>query len=113
MEVGLVEGAITTSLIKTSLPLETSPELPVQHTQKEEIEQTIDVLDISLPRMRGAVCHLCREQTGAKQRKLEELGVIRRGAPARDVIIDSAPFRQWYESHYLQPLGKKHDLKAS
>uniref|UniRef100_A0A182IVT0 40S ribosomal protein S8 n=1 Tax=Anopheles atroparvus TaxID=41427 RepID=A0A182IVT0_ANOAO len=28
------------------------------------------------------------------------------------IVIDAAPFRQWYESHYLLPLGKKRDLKA-
>ncbi|XP_058119055.1 small ribosomal subunit protein eS8 [Anopheles ziemanni] len=28
------------------------------------------------------------------------------------IAIDAAPFRQWYESHYLLPLGKKRDLKA-
>ncbi|EDS28760.1 ribosomal protein S8 [Culex quinquefasciatus] len=27
--------------------------------------------------------------------------------------IDAAPFHQWYENHYLQPLDKKRDLKAS
>uniref|UniRef100_A0A182MNM3 40S ribosomal protein S8 n=1 Tax=Anopheles culicifacies TaxID=139723 RepID=A0A182MNM3_9DIPT len=28
------------------------------------------------------------------------------------IVIDAAPFRQWYESHYLLPLGKKRELKA-
>ncbi|KAL1375396.1 hypothetical protein pipiens_020545, partial [Culex pipiens pipiens] len=32
---------------------------------------------------------------------------------ARHVVIDAAPFHQWYENHYLQPLDKKRDLKAS
>ncbi|EDS39539.1 ribosomal protein S8 [Culex quinquefasciatus] len=29
------------------------------------------------------------------------------------VVIDAAPFHQWYENHYLQPQDKKRDLKAS
>lgn len=28
------------------------------------------------------------------------------------IVIDASPFRQWYESHYLLPLGKKRELKA-
>lgn len=28
------------------------------------------------------------------------------------IVIDAAPFRQWYESHYLLPLGKKREVKA-
>lgn len=28
------------------------------------------------------------------------------------VVIDSTPFRHWYESHYLLPLGKKREVKA-
>lgn len=28
------------------------------------------------------------------------------------VVIDATPFRQWYESHYLLPLGRKRDTKA-
>lgn len=28
------------------------------------------------------------------------------------VIIDATPFRQWYESHYVLPLGRKRDGKA-
>ncbi|KAL9694745.1 hypothetical protein quinque_014030 [Culex quinquefasciatus] len=35
------------------------------------------------------------------------------GMHARHVVIDAAPFHQWYENHYLQPLDKKRDLKAS
>lgn len=27
------------------------------------------------------------------------------------VVIDATPFRQWYESHYLVPLGRKRDTK--
>lgn len=27
------------------------------------------------------------------------------------IVIDAAPFRQWYESHYLLPLGKKREVK--
>lgn len=28
------------------------------------------------------------------------------------VIIDATPFRQWYESHYVLPLGRKRDTKS-
>lgn len=28
------------------------------------------------------------------------------------VVIDATPFRQWYESHYLLPLGRKRDTKS-
>lgn len=28
------------------------------------------------------------------------------------VIIDATPFRQWYESHYVLPLGRKRDAKS-
>ncbi|XP_055644291.1 40S ribosomal protein S8-like isoform X3 [Toxorhynchites rutilus septentrionalis] len=28
------------------------------------------------------------------------------------IVIDATPFRQWYESHYLLPLGKKREVKA-
>uniref|UniRef100_A0A182QNI8 40S ribosomal protein S8 n=1 Tax=Anopheles farauti TaxID=69004 RepID=A0A182QNI8_9DIPT len=28
------------------------------------------------------------------------------------IVIDASPFRQWYESHYLLPLGKKREVKA-
>lgn len=27
------------------------------------------------------------------------------------VVIDATPFRQWYESHYVLPLGRKRDPK--
>lgn len=27
------------------------------------------------------------------------------------VLIDATPFRQWYESHYILPLGRKRDVK--
>lgn len=27
------------------------------------------------------------------------------------VVIDAAPFRQWYESHYALPLGRKKTTK--
>lgn len=27
------------------------------------------------------------------------------------VLIDATPFRQWYESHYVLPLGRKRDVK--
>merc|ERR1711957_593043 len=29
------------------------------------------------------------------------------------VVIDAAPFRQWYESHYALPLGRKKGAKLS
>merc|ERR1739842_193812 len=29
------------------------------------------------------------------------------------VTIDAAPFRQWYEAHYAQPLGRKKGAKLS
>merc|ERR1712228_629920 len=29
------------------------------------------------------------------------------------VVIDAAPFRQWYESHYALPLGRKKGSKLS
>lgn len=28
------------------------------------------------------------------------------------VLIDATPFRQWYESHYILPLGRKRDVKG-
>lgn len=28
------------------------------------------------------------------------------------VVIDATPFRQWYESHYILPLGRKRDAKT-
>lgn len=28
------------------------------------------------------------------------------------VVIDGTPFRQWYESHYILPLGRKKDTKG-
>lgn len=28
------------------------------------------------------------------------------------VLIDATPFRQWYESHYILPLGRKRDVKS-
>lgn len=28
------------------------------------------------------------------------------------VVIDATPFRQWYEAHYILPLGRKRDKKA-
>lgn len=27
------------------------------------------------------------------------------------VVVDGAPFRQWYESHYILPLGRKKGAK--
>lgn len=27
------------------------------------------------------------------------------------VVIDATPFRQWYESHYVLPLGRKREAK--
>lgn len=27
------------------------------------------------------------------------------------IVIDATPFRQWYESHYILPLGRKRDKK--
>lgn len=27
------------------------------------------------------------------------------------VVVDATPFRQWYESHYLLPLGRKKGAK--
>lgn len=27
------------------------------------------------------------------------------------VVIDATPFRQWYESHYILPLGRKREAK--
>merc|ERR1711899_686641 len=29
------------------------------------------------------------------------------------VVIDAAPFRQWYESHYAQPLARKKGAKLT
>lgn len=29
------------------------------------------------------------------------------------VVIDATPFRQWYESHYILPLGRKRDTKKT
>jgi len=29
------------------------------------------------------------------------------------VVIDATPFRQWYENHYLLPLGRKREAKLS
>merc|ERR1712059_153891 len=29
------------------------------------------------------------------------------------VVIDAAPFRQWYEAHYAQPLGRKKGAKLT
>ena len=29
------------------------------------------------------------------------------------VVIDAAPFRQWFEGHYAQPLGKKKGTKLT
>ncbi|CAG0919143.1 unnamed protein product [Notodromas monacha] len=29
------------------------------------------------------------------------------------IVIDAAPFRQWYEAHYAQPLGRKKGAKLS
>lgn len=29
------------------------------------------------------------------------------------VVIDGTPFRQWYESHYILPLGRKREAKLS
>lgn len=28
------------------------------------------------------------------------------------IVIDATPFRQWYESHYVLPLGRKRETKA-
>lgn len=28
------------------------------------------------------------------------------------VVIDATPFRQWYEAHYILPLGRKRDKKG-
>jgi small subunit ribosomal protein S8e len=28
------------------------------------------------------------------------------------VVVDATPFKQWYESHYLLPLGRKREAKA-
>lgn len=28
------------------------------------------------------------------------------------VVIDATPFRQWYEAHYILPLGRKHTKKS-
>lgn len=27
------------------------------------------------------------------------------------IVIDATPFRQWYESHYVLPLGRKREVK--
>lgn len=27
------------------------------------------------------------------------------------IVIDATPFRQWYEAHYILPLGRKRDTK--
>ena len=29
------------------------------------------------------------------------------------VVIDAAPFRQWYEAHYATPLGRKKVLQSN
>lgn len=29
------------------------------------------------------------------------------------VVIDATPFRQWYESHYILPLGRKRETKKT
>lgn len=29
------------------------------------------------------------------------------------IVIDGTPFRQWYESHYILPLGRKREAKLT
>lgn len=29
------------------------------------------------------------------------------------IVIDATPFRQWYESHYILPLGRKRETKKT